>query len=153
MSPKPELTAETKYRLLERISHDIRDTLDVDETLNHLLGVLQSILPYDAAGIFVHNRGQIYPRSSHPHSRIAGIAMRGYDPHPVETDLMLMEGLGLIGHVIHTGESRVVPDVSRDPHYVVGRKSTRSEIIVPILHEVGVKGDPEVYPTHTFVSA
>ncbi len=28
-----------------------------------------------------------------------------------------------------------------------------AEIIVPILREVGVEGEPEVYPTHTYLSA
>jgi hypothetical protein len=27
------------------------------------------------------------------------------------------------------------------------------EALIPILREVGVEGEPEVYPTHTFVSA
>src|SRR2546422_7987999 len=28
-----------------------------------------------------------------------------------------------------------------------------AETLIPILREVGVEGEPEVYPTHTFVSA
>jgi hypothetical protein len=27
------------------------------------------------------------------------------------------------------------------------------EALMPVLHELGVQGEPEVYPTHTFVSA
>jgi hypothetical protein len=26
-------------------------------------------------------------------------------------------------------------------------------ILIPILNEIGVQGEPEIYPTHTFVSA
>jgi len=48
---------------------------------------------------------------------------------------MLHQGKGITGHVIRTGESLIVPDVSKDPHYVVGRNSTRSEIAVPILRD------------------
>ena len=140
MALKRKLTAETKYRLLQQISHDIRDTLDVDETLNHLLAVLRSVLAYDAAGIFVLNQGQVYPRGHHAGSVIAGIATRGFDPHPVETDAMLMEGKGIVGHVIRTGACVLAPDVSRDPHYVVGRQRTRSEVAVPIVRGDRVVG-------------
>lgn len=46
---------------------------------------------------------------------------------------MLSLGKGLIGHVISTGESLVVPDVRLDSRYVVGREGTLSEIVVPIV--------------------
>jgi len=135
MAKKKELTAETKYQLLLQISQEVRDTLDVDETLDSILDVIRSILDYDAAGIFDLNQGIVYPRHGHPRSRIAGIADRGFDTHQVETDDMLMHGKGIVGHVIRTGESIVAPDVRLDPRYVVGRARTRSEIAVPIARE------------------
>jgi phosphoserine phosphatase RsbU/P len=46
---------------------------------------------------------------------------------------MLTRGEGLVGHVIKTGQSAVVPDVRLDPRYVVGRAETLSEIAIPIL--------------------
>jgi hypothetical protein len=27
------------------------------------------------------------------------------------------------------------------------------EVLIPILRELGVEGEPEIYPTHSFVSA
>ena len=49
---------------------------------------------------------------------------------------MFLQGKGIIGHVIATGEYVVAPDVDREPRYVVGRQATRSEIAVPIaLHQ------------------
>jgi GAF domain-containing protein len=56
MGAKIRLTAAAKYRLLRDISYRIRDTLDLEEILNHLLDTVHQILPYDAAGIFVLNR-------------------------------------------------------------------------------------------------
>jgi sigma-B regulation protein RsbU (phosphoserine phosphatase) len=135
MSKRPELSADMKYRLLSRISQEIRDTLDVDEILEHLLDVIKSVLDYDAAGVFVFNAGKVYPRHGPPESVIAGISMRGFDPHPIETDAMLMKGKGIVGHVIRTGQSVVAKDVRLDPHYIPGRERTRSEIAVPILKE------------------
>lgn len=46
---------------------------------------------------------------------------------------MLTQGKGIIGHVIKTGESLVIPDVNLDPRYVAGRLGTLSEIAVPII--------------------
>ncbi len=128
-----ELTAETKYQLLSQISHEIRDTLDLDEILNHLLDMVASIVRYDAAGIFVLNEDLVYRSNNRPREVIAGISLRGFDPRPNGIDPMLREGKGIIGHVIKTGECVVAPDVREDPHYLEGRQQTLSEIAVPIV--------------------
>ena len=128
-----ELTAETKYQLLAQISHEIRDTLDLDEILNHLLDMVGSIVQYDAAGIFVLNEDLVFRGNNRPRELIAGISLRGFDARPNGIDPMLREGKGIIGHVIKTGECVVAPDVRVDPHYLEGRKQTLSEIAVPIV--------------------
>jgi sigma-B regulation protein RsbU (phosphoserine phosphatase) len=128
-----ELTAETKYQLLAQISHEIRDTLDLDEILNHLLDMVGSIVQYDAAGIFVLNEDLVHRGNNRPRALIAGISLRGFDPRPNGIDPMLREGKGIIGHVIKTGECVVAPDIRKDPHYLEGREHTLSEIAVPIV--------------------
>jgi sigma-B regulation protein RsbU (phosphoserine phosphatase) len=45
---------------------------------------------------------------------------------------MLRQGKGIIGHVIATGQTVIAPDVHKNPHYIQGKASTRSEIAVPI---------------------
>ncbi|MBN2184487.1 MAG: SpoIIE family protein phosphatase [Candidatus Krumholzibacteriota bacterium] len=135
-----KLTAENKYRLMTRISHSIRDTLGLDEILNHLLNMVQSVLDYDAVGIFVLNEDIVYSRDRHPHSLIAGLAMRGFDMPQPTVDPMLVSGKGIIGHVIRTGESVIASDVREDPRYVEGRKGTLSEIAVPIVRKKRVIG-------------
>lgn len=129
-----KLTAENKYQLLRQISLQIRDTLDLDEILNQLLDMIQSTVSYDAAGIFVLNQDLIHGRHEQPKEIIASVVWRGFDAQrPPEMDPMLSLGKGLIGHVISTGESLVVPDVRLDSRYVVGREGTLSEIVVPIV--------------------
>jgi sigma-B regulation protein RsbU (phosphoserine phosphatase) len=135
MGAKIRLTAAAKYRLLRDISYRIRDTLDLEEILNHLLDTVHQILPYDAAGIFVLNREILRTPYHHDRTIIAGIAQRGFDQRPADLDPMLMEGKGVVGAVIRTGESVVIPDVHRDERYVAGRATTRSEIAVPIIRE------------------
>ena len=140
MPSKVALTDETKYQLLLQISHKVRNTLDVDEILNQLLDTLQSVLDCDAAGIFILNRASIYPLQQPTKAVIAGIVRRGFDPHPDEEDRMLMLGEGISGYVIRTGEPVIVPDVSQDPRYFVGRRQSRSEIAVPIIQDEQIIG-------------
>jgi sigma-B regulation protein RsbU (phosphoserine phosphatase) len=128
-----KLTLEKKYQLLLDISHKVRDTLDLDEIMVHLLDTVKTLLEYDAAGIFVLNQDLVRGRHESPLGMIAGIARRGFDPNPEEDDAMLMHGQGITGYVIHNCRSVVVPDVRLDPRYVQGRRATLSEITVPII--------------------
>jgi sigma-B regulation protein RsbU (phosphoserine phosphatase) len=130
---KIRLTSDAKYNLLREISYKIRDTLDLKVILNHLLDTVHQILPYDAAGIFVLNRDVLRTPDHHDRALIAGIAQRGFDQRPEDVDPMLKEGKGIVGDVIRTGKSVVVPDVRMDKRYVAGRVATQSEIAVPII--------------------
>ena len=127
------LTADSKYRLLLQIAQRISGTLDLDEILNHLLDTILEAVPYDAAGVFVLTREDPLLQRGHPRQMVAGMASRGFPPRPLEDDSMLRLGLGIIGHVIRTGEFVVAPDVRLEPRYVEGRPETRSEIAVPIV--------------------
>ena len=133
MGTRIQLTPDAKYSLLRDISYKIRDTLDLKMILNHLLDTVHQIFPYDAAGIFVLNRDIFRTPYHREGTLIAGIAQRGFDKRPEDLDPMLMSGKGIIGAVIQTGESVVVPDVRLDARYVAGRATTRSEIAVPII--------------------
>jgi sigma-B regulation protein RsbU (phosphoserine phosphatase) len=133
MSVKVALTNQTKYELLLQISQKVRNTLDLDEILNLLLDTLLSTIEYDAAGIFILNTAGILPHQLPTKIRIAGIARRGFDPHPEESDPMLMLGKGITGFVIDSGREAIIPDVSKDDRYVIGRKTTRSEVALPII--------------------
>ncbi|HSB67628.1 MAG TPA: GAF domain-containing SpoIIE family protein phosphatase [Anaerolineales bacterium] len=127
------LTNKKKYQLLYDISQQVRDTLDLDEIMDHLLDAVKTVVDYDAAGIFVLNQDLVYDRREQPKEVIAGVARRGFDPKPPEEDAMLSQGRGIIGYVISTGSSLVIPDVSLDLRYIEGRSRTRSEITVPIV--------------------
>jgi len=130
------LPSELRYRLLLELSQRISRTLDLQPVLDDLLQVLRSTVAYDAAGVFVLNRAVPLIRRT---DVIAGMAQVGFDDPPVD-DPMLRSGKGIVGHVIHTGETVNVPDVTRDPRYVAGRAATRSELAVPIVSEAGTIG-------------
>jgi len=133
MQKGTELSAEEKYQLLRDISFKIKDTLDLNVILNHLLDSLKSVINYDAAGIFVLNEDIEHPDYHFPGQKIGGIAKRGYEEHPVESDKMLSEGKGIIGYVINSKESLIIDDVRNDNRYIEGRKKTLSEVAVPII--------------------
>jgi sigma-B regulation protein RsbU (phosphoserine phosphatase) len=131
---RADLTPEAKYRLLLDVSRTLGGTLELDELLLRLLDTIGAILPYDAAGVFVLNRHDLFPRPPGlPNQLIAGMATRGFEQRPPGHDPMLVSGRGIIGHVIKTGEVVVAPNVADNPYYIEGRAQTRSEIAVPVL--------------------
>ena len=133
MQKGTELSSEEKYQLLRDLSFKIKDTLDLNVILNHLLDSLKSVIDYDAAGIFVLSEAVEHPDYHFPGQKIGGIAKRGYEEHPVESDEMLSEGKGIIGYVINSRESLIIDDVRKDNRYIEGRKKTLSEVAVPII--------------------
>jgi len=132
------LTPELKYRLLLELSQRISRTLDLQAVLHDLLQALRSAIAYDAAGVFVLNRAVPLMRRNDP-NLIAGMLQVGFDAAPAD-DPMLRSGKGIVGHVVHTGETVIAPDVRHDPRYVAGRRATLSELAVPIVSEAGVIG-------------
>jgi serine phosphatase RsbU (regulator of sigma subunit) len=128
-----------QYRLLVSLSQNLSRTLDLQELLRHVLESVRAEVPFDAAGVFVLNRSVRLglPEGGH---LIAGVAAIGFPPGPRDDDPMLRSGKGIVGHVIHTGERVIAPDVRVDPHYVEGRPSTLSEIAVPILVNTEIIG-------------
>ena len=133
MKRDSELSAEDKYQLLRDISFKVKDTLDLNIILNLLLDALKTVIDYDAAGIFVLSEDIEHPDYHFPGQMIGGIAKRGYEEHPVESDEMLREGKGIIGFVINSKKSVIIDDVRKDKRYIIGRKGTLSEIAVPII--------------------
>jgi phosphoserine phosphatase RsbU/P len=139
MPPAPTLSPEAKYRLLLKLSQEIGRSLDLQEVLGFLLDSVRTAVEFDAAGVFVLNRR--VPLGQDTGGRvIAGMAAVGFDDTPRDEDPMLRRGEGIIGHVIATGQTVIAPDVRLNPYYVPGKRSTRSEIAVPIVSGGDVVG-------------
>ncbi|MBA2646067.1 MAG: SpoIIE family protein phosphatase, partial [Pyrinomonadaceae bacterium] len=141
--PTTPLTVTDKLRLLLDITKKISRSLNLEEVLVMVMDTLGSLLPYDAAGIYV------LERSPHTHGsedeKNAGEkifraeAVRGYDIDEL-MKLRLKLGEGIIGHVAQTGEAVISPDVWNDPRYINARKETRSEMVAPIVSNDEVIG-------------
>ena len=136
------LSVVDKLRMLLDITKTISRSLDLDEVLNLVMDTLDSLIPYDAAGIYL-------VKCSQPMAQWEGSpdetcvfhtqAVRGYDIADLQ-ELRLKMGEGLIGHVAVSGTPFVSPDVRREPRYINARARTRSEMVAPIISNEEVIG-------------
>ena len=96
--------------------------LELDEILTTILDKLQTVIPYDAAGVFLFRQenGELIP-----------IYDRGFDQDKHER-LSRKSNEGLVGHAVSTGETVLVDDVRTDSRYTNARNSTLSELVIPI---------------------
>ena len=129
-----------KLRMLHDITKKISRSLDLQEVLNLVMDTLDSLIPYDAAGIFVVQcrDKELLPEGEEP-CVFKSEAVRGYDIDEL-SDLHLKMGEGFIGSVAVSGKPIISPDVRKDPVYVNARNATRSEMVAPIISNDEVIG-------------
>src|SRR5712664_1435171 len=101
-------------------------SVELQPTLQILLDSLHTLVPFDAGGIFVRQAEEQLVRAR---------AARGYPG-----DLEMPASEGIVGEVIRSGRSRLVPDVRRDPTYVAVRPSTAAQLSVPLTSARGILG-------------
>src|SRR4051812_25199431 len=133
------LTITEKLRLLLEITRKISRSLNLEEVLAQVMDTLDSLQPYDAAGIYIIRRDPHLSEGGTSSLVFHAEAVRGYDIEEL-MELRLKLGEGLIGWVAQTGEAVVVADVSADPRYVNARRETRSEVVAPIISNDSVIG-------------
>ena len=136
------LSVVDKLRMLLDITKTISRSLDLDDVLNRVMDTLDSVIPYDAAGIYL-------VKCSPPAAEWEGArdetcvfqtqAVRGYDITDLR-ELHLKMGEGLIGHVALSGKPFTSPDVRKEPRYINARAGTRSEMVAPIISNDEVIG-------------
>jgi sigma-B regulation protein RsbU (phosphoserine phosphatase) len=131
-----------KLRMLLDITKTISRSLDLDEVLNLVMDTLDSLIPYDAAGIYLVQCAQpmaMWDGEPDETCVFHTQAVRGYDIDDLQ-ELPLKMGEGLIGHVAVTGKPYVSHDVRRDPRYINARARTNSEMVAPIISNNEVIG-------------
>jgi sigma-B regulation protein RsbU (phosphoserine phosphatase) len=135
--PHTDLTVVDKLRLLLDITKKISRSLDLEEVIGLVMDTLSSLVPYDAAGIYLVDcsarGGEDEPCS------FRSAALNGYELGEL-ADPKLRVGEGFIGFAAQTGRTINCPDVSKDPRYFEARKHTRSELVAPIVSNNEVIG-------------
>ncbi len=142
--PDRALTTEDKLRLLLDITNTISRSLDLDEVLNLVMDTLGSLLPYDAAGIYLIEHGA---DSKDPYIFKSKV-IRGYDISFRLVEPRLRMGEGFLGTVAQTGKPIICEDVSLDPRYFEARSRTRSEMVAPIISNERVIGAFDLESDH-----
>lgn len=136
----PDLSIVDKLRMLLDITKKISRSLDLDEVLNLVMDTLDSLLPYDAAGIYLLNCDEEPdPATGIRPCAFETATVRGYDLDDL-VKLRLGTGEGIIGHVAQTGRAYMAGDVRLVKRYVNARKETLSEMVAPIISNDEVIG-------------
>lgn len=122
------LYQETERRALEKevlldITRALAAPSDLDEVVETIFTSLRQVVDYDAAAIYLVNRGT---------RALELVREIGY-PAGSDEAFELTIGQGLVGWVAKTGEPVIVPDVAKDARYVTARHETRSEIAAPLV--------------------
>ncbi|HQX57307.1 MAG TPA: SpoIIE family protein phosphatase [Pyrinomonadaceae bacterium] len=144
MSDKPfqdpavssNLSTVEKLRLLLDITKTISRSLDLDEVLNLVMDTLGSLIPYDAAGIYLIE----FSEDEKDPYVFKSKAIRGYQISFNLIEPRLKMGEGFLGTVAQSGKSIISHDVSQDPRYFPARELTRSEMLAPIISNDRVIG-------------
>ena len=115
-----------QFRVIAEVGRQIASTLDINEVLVQVVRLVQQAFGYYHVGIGLIEGDEVVQR--------VGAGTLWDDPQFQFKPARLKVGKeGITGWVAATGESLLVPDVSREPRYVWMRGSkTRSELAVPI---------------------
>src|SRR4051812_41586912 len=133
---KRHFTTVDKLRMLLDITKTISRSLDLEEVLTLVMDTLGSLIPYDAAGIYLIE----HDHDSESPYIFKSKAIRGYEISFALVEPHLNLGEGFIGHVAQSGKAIISPDVSQDSRYFAARKITRSEMVAPIISNDEVIG-------------
>ncbi len=135
-APNLQLSVVDKLRLLLDITKTISRSLDSDEVLKLVMDTLGSLIPYDAAGIYLIEKDE---KGKSPYIFKSKV-VRGYQISFALIEPGLKLGEGFIGYVAQTAKPLISPDVSRDARYFPARKLTKSEMVAPIISNDEVIG-------------
>jgi signal transduction histidine kinase len=117
---------DSRFRILTEISQQITSILDINELLVQVVRLIQRTFNYYHVGIGLVEKDDVVYR--------VGAGALWDDPNfDFKPGRLKIGSEGLTGWVADTGEPALVPDVTRDPHYVWMQGSlTKSELMVPI---------------------
>ncbi len=116
--------------LLNEIARELTSILNVDELLKRIAELLSRLIDYqmfsillvDAAGEKLQHR----------------FSLRFQENIQLKHDVPL--GDGLVGYAARHQQPVLVPDVSKDPRYILLNPETRSEMAVPLIYKDKVIG-------------
>src|SRR5690606_8389037 len=117
---------------IEEISRQLNSSLDRQRVMVRVFERAMTATHADRGGIALYDREE---------RGLRFLAQAGFPPllQRYQTELW-PDDMGITGRVARTGKMAVLADVTKDPDYVAGDESTRSELTVPIVHRSAVIG-------------
>jgi len=116
--------------LLNEISRDLTSILNVDELLQSIAETLTRLIDYQMFSILLlDDSGQ---------KLVHRFSMRFKENIHLKHDIPV--GRGLVGAAAQLKQAVLVPDVSKDPRYIMANPETKSELCVPLIHKGAVIG-------------
>jgi sigma-B regulation protein RsbU (phosphoserine phosphatase) len=116
--------------LLNEIARELTSILNVDELLKRIAELLNRIIDYQMFSILlIDESGE---KLSHRFS------LRFQENIHLKHDIPI--GKGLVGAAAAERAAVLVPDVSKDPRYVMANPETKSELAVPLIYKDKVIG-------------
>jgi sigma-B regulation protein RsbU (phosphoserine phosphatase) len=116
--------------VLNEISREITGILDLDDLLERIGLLLKRVVDFQMFTILLWNERT--QRLEHRFSSRFG--------ERVSRDHNVQLGEGIIGHAAQLREPLLVPDVRKDPRYIVANPEVRSELSVPLIDKGRVIG-------------
>jgi sigma-B regulation protein RsbU (phosphoserine phosphatase) len=116
--------------LLTEISRELTSILNVDQLLKRVADLLTRIIDYEMFSILL-----LDPTGQFLQHRFS---LRFKESVHLKDDIPV--GQGLVGYAAQSGQPVLVPDVSKDPRYIMANPETRSELCVPLIYKEKVIG-------------
>lgn len=132
-TPNTKLTTIDKLRMLLDITMKISRSLDLREVLEKVMDTLGTLLPYDAAAIYLLEKNENGTLTFHTET------LRGFETEDLLNPI-LKPGEGIIGEVVKTGKPVLANDVRSNSNYANKRLRTQSEVCTPIISNDEVIG-------------
>ena len=109
-----------KVAILYDASQAVMSTFDLDEVLSRILNILRDYFQLQNAAVLL-----IDPRSGDLHVRSEFGRLRATNIVP--------KGQGVTGAAVRMRRPVYVPDVSKDPRYLMGFPATKCELAIPLI--------------------
>jgi sigma-B regulation protein RsbU (phosphoserine phosphatase) len=116
--------------VLNEISREITSILDLDDLLERIGVLLKRVIDYHMFTILLWSDRT--ERFEHRFSSRFG--------ERIKREHNVMLGEGIIGHAAQMRTPVLVPDVRKDPRYIVANPEVRSELSVPLIYKGKVIG-------------
>jgi len=116
--------------LLNEIARELTSILNLDELLKRIAELLNRIIDYQMFSILlVDDTGQ---------KLVHRFSLRFQESIHLKHDIPI--GRGIVGAAVSERAAVLVPDVGKDPRYVMANPETKSELAVPLIYKDKVIG-------------